>query len=411
MTCAPVETFQRCLNNVSGSTAVIFGLALLPLMLVAGAAVDLTRVSRARTSLQSAVDAAALAAVKNATLPGASREQLARSTVFANLGPLKAQINPTVSGATPAAGKYAVTATANVETSVMKLMRMESVPITAKATAFAAVAPATRVCLLAKSQTASPGLLANGGASIFGPSCEVHVASTGNPAATFNAGNVFSVPKLCVAGTQILQNSVTLPTLSTGCAVAADPFAATLPTVSPGSCTVNDQNYSGSVTLNPGVYCGNFNFNASGAVTLNPGLYIFKNTHWNLNTGWSITGTGVTFYFADANSYIQINGGVTATLTAPTSGTYSDILMFEPAGLAESSFTINGGPSHIFRGLVYLPSRNITFNDMSNVTAEQLTIVVNSVILNTLNWNLQSSAGREILPAGSGTATARLVAD
>lgn len=411
ITRVPVETFRRFLTNASGSTAVIFGLTLLPLLLAAGAAVDFTNVTRTKTALQLAVDAAALVGAKNATLSSGAREQLARSTVYANLGTLQAKINPTVSGATPAAGKYAVTATANVPTSVMKLMQIDVVPISARATAIAMQPPATRVCLLAKSQTASPGLLANASASIFGPNCEIHVASTGNPAATFNSGNVFNVPKLCVAGTQILQNSVTLPTLSTGCATAADPFASTLPAVSVGACTVNDQNYTGNVTLSPGVYCGSFNFNASGSITLLPGLYIFKNTRWNLNTGWSINGSGVTFYFADDDSYVQINGGVTATLTAPTSGSYSDILMFEPPGLTQSSFTVNGGASHIFRGLVYLPSRNVTFNDMSNVTAEQMTIVVNSVILNTLNWNLQSSAGREITPPGAGTGAPRLVAD
>lgn len=402
---------RRFARARSGQMAVIFGIALLPLLLAAGAAFDLSQVSRTKSALQAAVDSAALVGAKNASLSASARQQLARSTVIANLGSLNARISPTVQGSAPAADKYSVTATASVPTSVMKLMRLDTVPISAKATAAAAQASANRVCLLAKSQTASPGLLANGGATILGANCEVHVASTGNPAATFNSGNVFNVAKLCVAGTQIIQNSVTLPALSTGCATAADPFAATLPTVSVGACTVSNQNYSGNVTINPGVYCGGFNFNGSGTVTLNPGLYIFKNTNWNINSGWTITGSGITFYFADANSYVQFNGGVTATLTAPASGPYADILMFEPTGLSESSFTVNGGPSHIFKGLVYLPSRNVTFNDMSNITAEQMTIVVNTVILNTLSWNLQSSAGRQIMPPGAGAGPARLVAN
>ena len=233
------------------------------------------------------------------------------------------------------------------------------------------------------------------------------MASTGNPAATFNSGDNFNVSKLCVAGTQILNNNGPMSALKTGCTVASDPFAGNLPAVTVGSCTVNSQNYSGNVTLSPGVYCGNFNFNGTGTVTFLSGLFVIKGANWNMNSGWTMNGAGVSFYFADT-SYMQINSGVVANLTAPTSGTYANILMFEPTGLANSSFSINGQAGHSFQGLIYLPSRNITFNSMSNVTSEALTIVLNTVILNTLDWNLKSSV-LSIPAAGGQAGPSRLI--
>ena len=320
------------------------------------------------------------------------REQLAGGVILSNLGTMASSIAPTVTESEPTSGTYQVAATATVATTFMKIAKINVVTIGATATAVISASTNTdNVCLLALSQNASPGLLANSDVTINASSCEIDVASTGNPAATFNSGDTFNVSKICVAGTQILNNNGSMSQLKTGCAVAADPFAGKLPAVTVGACTVNSQNYSGNVTLTPGVYCGGFNFNGSGTVDFQPGLYVFKGTSWNMNSGWTMNGSDVTFYFADT-SYMQINSGVTANLTAPTTGTYANILMYEPNGLTISSFTINGQAGHSFQGLIYLPSRNITFNSMSNVTSEALTIVVNSVILNTLNWNLTNSA-------------------
>lgn len=386
----------------------IFGVAMIPLMLSAGAAIDFSGVMTTKSRLQQAVDAAAIVAAKNPTLTQTARQQLAKSTALANLGPMAARISPVITELEPSANKYKVTATAAAPTSVIKLMGLNIVSISATATASpGAPANSSSVCLLALNPAASPGLLANSNVVINASTCQIDVASTGNPAATFNAGDSFGISKLCVAGTQILNNAGSIPALQTGCSVATDPFAGSLPAVTVGACTVSNQNYSGAVTLSPGVYCGNFNFNGTGAVTFQPGLYIINGASWNMNSGWTMNGSGVTFYFADT-SYIQINSGVTANLTAPTTGTYANILMFEPTGLATSSFTINGQAGHSFQGLIYLPSRNVTFNSMSSVTAEALTIVVNSVILNTLNWNLKSSA-YVIPPAGGGAGAPRLV--
>jgi Flp pilus assembly protein TadG len=401
-------TSPSFLKARSGAAAVIFALGLVPLMAFLGAALDYTAATMFKTRLQHAVDEAALVAAQNPSLTQPARQQLAISSILANLGNSASGLNVTTAESEPSSGRYQVNSTLVVPTTIMKMMKINSITVSATATALAGPTNSNSVCILALSQTASPGMLANSSVVINAPTCEIDVASTGNPAATFNGGDSFSVSKLCVAGTQILNNAGTISPLKTGCPVAADPFAGKLPTVTVGGCDVNSQNYSGNITLNPGVYCGGFNFNGSGTVTFNPGLYVFKGVSWNMNSGWTMNGYGVTFYFADS-SYMQINGGVTANLTAPISGTYANILMYEPSGLPQSGFTINGQAGHNFQGLIYLPSRNITFNSMSNVTSEAMTIVVNSVILDTLNWNLKSSA--YVIPGSgaSGGGAVRLI--
>lgn len=80
-----------------------------------------------------------------------------------------------------------------------------------------------------------------------------------------------------------------------------------------------------------------------------------------------------------------------------------------PAGLAAASHTINGSNGRQLNGLIYQPSRNIAFNAQSNLTAENFTLVVNTLILDTLTWNFATSP-KTVDPAGGTTTTAvRLV--
>src|SRR3954466_6113310 len=53
-------------SDQRGATAILFGLLLLPLMAAVGAAVDYSRAANARTAMQTAVDAAALLAARDA---------------------------------------------------------------------------------------------------------------------------------------------------------------------------------------------------------------------------------------------------------------------------------------------------------------------------------------------------------
>lgn len=382
-------------RDAKGQIVIVFALMIVVVLAVVGAAVDYGRALRDRAQLQNSLDAAVIA---GAGSPGSSQEAVARNMFFASLGATKlgnVQVAWSLSGST-----FSGRATAVAPTSFMSIVGAKSVDIGVSASAAASAASSTKVCMMALSPTASPGLLVNSGVSLQAPACRIDVKSTANPAATFNSGSPLGVNQICVEGANIIQNAGVVPALKTGCATAADPFAGTLPTVTPGACTVSNQNYSGANTLSPGVYCGTFNFNGTGSLTLNPGLYVFKDAIWNLNSGWTVTGNGVTFYFNSEKSSIQINSGVNADISAPTSGTYADILMYEPNGLPKTPMVFNGSAGHRFKGLFYLPSRNATFNQASTIASESITLVFNTIILDTLDWKFHS-AGRSIDPTGA----------
>ncbi|EJW13436.1 Von Willebrand factor type A domain protein [Rhodovulum sp. PH10] len=377
-------------SDTRGNIAVIFALVLVPVVLLAGGMVDYTRTQNVEARLQAALDAAVLAGL------GADDVAVARSVFSANLSGTEGAL----SGPDFTLGSDTLTGTAAiaVPTGFLGIARMET--LTARATATAKKSSST-VCVLLVEPTGSQPLLVNGGAVLNAPDCEVHVRSTGSPAAIFNAGTTFTTKKTCLAGSTPIYNSTTVANVETRCSAATDPFAGALPVPESTSCTASNGNFNGgSVSLSPGVYCGWFNFNGAPTVTLAPGLYVIKNGGWNVNGGrW--TGTGVTFYFADT-SKIQFNSGISATLKAPTSGTYSGILMYEPPGLSRSQFVFNDSVANELEGLIYLPSRDVTFNAKSNLATDKATLVFRTLILDQTRWNLAPAASRTIGGAGGG---------
>jgi Flp pilus assembly protein TadG len=394
-----LRSASSLLSARSGSAAVTFGISLIPLAASVGAAVDYSKATEVRAKLQNALDVAVLAGVK-----ASSAKATTASTVFtANFSDSLAQ-NVSSSFTANTDGSLSGTAQAAVPTSMLAILKVSTISVTASAQAKirnTSSSTSNTVCLLLVDPTASQSLLINSGAKINAPDCEIDVRSTANPAAMFNSGTTLNVKKICVAGSNVTMNGGTLSVVQTGCAAISDPLAGTLPVVSAGTCTVSNKSYDGSsITLDPGTYCGSINFNGSPTITFNPGLYVIKGGTMTINSGAKITGNGVTFYFADKDSKIQFNGTTTITLTAPTSGTYSGILMFEPSGLAQSQLVFNGTTASTLQGLMYLPSRQVTFNSTSTLSAEKISMVFATLIVNATDWNFQ---------AGSATTLSRVI--
>ena len=415
-----LQGLARIGRNRRGATAMMFALLIGPITMLTGAAVDYARLSEFKSQLQATVDSAALAGAAAYTSSSEDSNAVTIATDFVSsnvalLPPHIGTITPVVHATNVTSGSnegYTVTvqATSSISTTFMRIIT-SSLPVSASASA---VNPATRVCILITDPTSSQSLLVNSGVQLNAPNCMIDVASSSSSAAMINS-SLPNIAGMCIDGGAVL-NSATVNNLTQKCATVTDPFANTIPAPSISTnCTVTNGNYSGTTTLSPGTYCGNINFNGGGTVNFKAGNYVFynvtvnfngtgtlslgagvyslKGTKWNLNSGWSVNGTGVTLYYADQNSYIQLNSNVTANLAAPTSGTYANVLIFEPNGLASSSFAVDGtSTGDLLQGLVYLPSRNITFNSTANATSDGLTLVAHQVIFDNVNWSIQPSA-------------------
>ncbi len=110
-----------------GVVAVLFALALLPIMLFVGAGVDFMRVDRARSELQQALDTATLAATAN--------QSTAATINITNQVNASLLQNATASWEKNADGSITGTADAQVPTTFLQLAHLDSIAIRATATA------------------------------------------------------------------------------------------------------------------------------------------------------------------------------------------------------------------------------------------------------------------------------------
>ncbi len=101
---------------------ILFALALIPLVGMAGAAVDYTRATRAGSTLQAAADAAALHAIRAKVGTDVERKYMAEALFKANSAPHA--FDTLVTDVT--SKKAIVTATAHVETSLLKVMQINA---------------------------------------------------------------------------------------------------------------------------------------------------------------------------------------------------------------------------------------------------------------------------------------------
>lgn len=117
-----------------------------------------------------------------------------------------------------------------------------------------------------------------------------------------------------------------------------------------------------SITLSPGTYNGGIHISGNAQVTLQPGIYNLQGGGLSVVDNASLTGTGVTIYNGakKLSDNILIGGNATVTLSAPTSGTYKNVVIFQNRN-SKAPVTITGGNIHI-TGAVYAPNAPLFFD-------------------------------------------------
>ncbi len=143
-----------------------------------------------------------------------------------------------------------------------------------------------------------------------------------------------------------------------------DPLEGLAPPTAACNGPAIDYSYSGGThTIDPGHY-SRIKITGSGSITLNPGVYCIEATNKTRgfqNTGTStVSGDGVLIYLKRGVFDLAGNGGI--NLTAPTDANcvdeacnYKGMLIFADPANDSANFVINGGADNYFGGSVYIP--------------------------------------------------------
>lgn len=396
------------ISDQGGNLALTTALLLPLLIAAAGGAIDVAHALSEKSHTQGLLDGAVLSAAAKSTADQRTEVTSFLSELTSDGSGLTSDdINNGLTLTNNADGSLTANFQQPVKTSFLSIAGYDQLTVGISATAMAATAatPAMTPCIYVLANQ-SQALLVNSGATVTSQKCEVEVDSVSNPAFIMNSGSTIATAEFCVKGSQYINNGGKITNFVPGCSVDADPYAGKLtePTV-PTTCNTSGALSGSSFTLQPGLDCGT-TFNGSPTITFAPGLHIIKDT-MIINSGSTVVATGATFYFPDANSKIQFNGNVTITASAPTSGTYNGILMFEKTSDASNNtnkqqlvFNGTGGATSL-QGIIYLPNRNVTYNSTSNQTSN-ISLVVNTLIMNAANWLIEPYTGGS---TGSSTAS------
>ncbi len=201
--------------------------------------------------------------------------------------------------------------------------------------------------------------------------------NTSNPyAAKISANGSVVAPTLYTygnPGTLVSGNGHFYTTLSSNVIPAADPFI-TLPVPATTTPVITNASYtSGTTTLNPGTYQGGIKGSSNANIILNPGTYYISSGGLSITGNATLAGNGVTI-FVTGGGAVTLTGNGAVNLTAPTSGTYNKILIYQDRTYS-NAMTITGNGTMNISGTIYAAKAPIT------VTGNAGTTTVGSLIV------------------------------
>ncbi|TGQ69886.1 hypothetical protein EN829_029450 [Mesorhizobium sp. M00.F.Ca.ET.186.01.1.1] len=389
-------------RGTSANVATIFALTLPIVVGAAGFGVETSYWYYNSLKLQATADAAAYAGAleqisgsDKPTIVGAATQSAATN----GLGSGTIVVNtPPASGPNTAKKAVEVIVGQKLDRIFTSIFTQGQVPEQARAVAL--ITDASKACMLALDPTASQAALFSGSTNVKVTGCSVMANSIASDAIKLQGSAGLQADCLISGGGVSLSNPVTTVCAApiTQALPAADPFADL-----PAPAASNPCQNANKPTLGPGTYCNGLSL--SGNVTLQPGVYVIQGGDLKVNANANVSGNGVTIYLAGA-SRVSMNGNATVSLSAPTSGTYSGVLMYGDRTGTGGQSTFNGTADSLLTGALYFPKQQVNYlgnfsgvNGCTQVVADLIQWSGNS----TINQDC-SSLGMRNIPAAQSVA-------
>ncbi|MEX1247163.1 MAG: pilus assembly protein TadG-related protein [Anaerolineales bacterium] len=385
----------------SGQILVLVVILLVALIGIVGLAVDGGLLLAARRSAQNAADNAALAGAyaictEAAVVPAA--QAVASQNGFSDSDPkVIVTVNfPPLSGLNIGDDEYIeVIINAQHTPGLIQVLYSGAFEVTARA--------------VAKCKQTSPAPLGDGnGLIVLHPSDARALDGSGNPTLIVIGGvyvNSSSSSALRLTGNAVVSASdgiaivgnystwgpgATAPAPVTGAPAMIDPLLTLADPARPaGECI---DSTGGKRTINPGVYC-QISVTGGGTLTMNPGLYYIEGGDFSVSGNSSVTGTDVLIYSTEGS--VDLTGGGTFNLTAPTSGDYEGLLLFTSRTNTED-IVITGGSASTFGGTIYSPAGILKLSGGSGSLSLDAQVIVNKLQISGsagINVEYDSSLG------------------
>lgn len=428
--CAGTPWARKWSRSESGQVLLLAMFAMVVLIGFVALATDVGLLWSERRHMQTAADAAAVAAataLRNSQSTAPAGDNVAALNGFTNggSGVTITVNNPPSSGLYAGNSQYVEVIIAQPEpTYFLRALGYNSMNVSTRAVSGAMNAAG---CIYALDPSAAKSLSASNGINVSS-SCGIIVDSASTDAFDVSGGAIIKTTEVGIVGDANLNNGGAVQHLSGGSlaptqniAPVPDPLAQiNAPAV--GKCTYSGTQYynsytaqqsppySGKYVINPGTYCGGISASNGTSVTFNSGTYIMAGGGLSLqNGGGAATGSNVTFYFttgakagySGANSGYggaNIANGITVNFSAPATGgtdSLEGILFFQDRGVAVGSAAsyFAGGANMTLNGALYFSTTQLNYSN--GINAAYTILVADTLVFTggaTMNNNYSSLA-------------------
>jgi len=378
-------------RNTRANVATIFALSLPIVVGAAGFGVETSYWYYNSLKLQATADAAAYAGALE-QISGSDKPTIiaaaTQSAATNGLGSGTIVVNtPPASGPNTAKKAVEVIVGQNLNRMFTSIFTQGQVPEQARAVAL--IINASKACVLALDPSASQAALFSGNTSVKIIGCSVMANSIASDAIKLQGSAALQADCLISGGGVSLSNPVTTVCAApiTQALPAADPFADL-----PAPAASNPCQNANKSTLKPGTYCSGLSL--SGTVTLQPGVYVIQSGDFKVNANANVSGDGVTIYLA-GGSRVSMNGNATVSLSAPTSGIYSGVLMYGDRTSTGGQSTFNGTADSLLTGALYFPKQQVNY--LGNFSGKN---GCTQVVADLIQWSGSSNISQDCTSLG-----------
>lgn len=428
-----MKFFKRLRKSERGSTLAIAA-ACLPLVVgAAGLATDTIQWTLWKRQLQRAADSAAIAGVYDRS-SNAGETTTVEATVNHDLSLNKHTWMGLKSGypqvSYPTGGssqRYQVRVTLAVQQALpfSSLFISTAPTIIANATA-ASIPSGGEACVNARETSASKtGIIITGNAGIDMPDCVLYSNSPSTNSAA--AGGSSNVTAEAVAGVGGIQesNNWQVGSYRPYSPPIDDPFANVKPNPDDMNCTGTTLDHTTDVAalIASGTNCwSSLSVGSNRTVNLPSGTYYINGG--NMNVQGNLSCTSCTFVLTNSSiandatiGKLSSNAGATINITAPTTGTFKGIAIYQDRRATDSNPTnkINGNNESIIQGALYFPNQQLDYNGDGTTVAVCTMFVARRINFSgnnttTNKFKRLSECSAYGIPGGNATWMVRLIA-
>jgi len=381
------------LRQDKGAIALMFAMMLPVIIGFVGMGVEVGLWYSAKRSLQSAADAAAIAAAYEvssgssaATIASAAQTDAVRNGFDTAIGTITLNVPPTSGAYVGQANAVEVLVSEPRQTLFAAILTTASVTIVSRAVALSG--GDGDACVLALNTTKQKAMEFSGNSNINATGCVVASNSSHSSSIEITGSGTVTSDSLSSVGGYSTQGAATLNTVTapqTNASAFTDPYAGIdVPAYSACDQSEYKNTPSDTATITPYsttvpyVFCNGLDI--KGTLNLSPGIYVIDGGTFNLNAGAALTGTNVSIILTSStgSNYAKytMNGTASVNLTAPTTGDYSGVLMYGDRNGPYQVNTLNGNASATFNGALYFPSSLVQFEGNSSLGGSSCTQII-----------------------------------